>query len=185
MTAHHRKTRETWDEPGHAHFVTYSCVRRLPLLSKDRTRRWVVEAIECVRSELRVAVWAYVIMPEHVHLLIHPQDARFQMRRILAGLKRSVSDHAKRHLETEGRTDWLRRLTVSYPSRRVFRFWQPGGGFDHNIFREKTVPAVIDYIQANPVRRGLVRSPTDWEWSSARFWAGHPDVPIRMDSPNS
>ncbi|MBU0717323.1 MAG: hypothetical protein KJ749_03665 [Planctomycetes bacterium] len=58
-----------------------------------------------------------------------------------------------------------------------------GGGFDRNIFREKTVPAVIDYIHANPVRRELVQQPTDWPWSSARFWEGWPGVPIRMDEP--
>ncbi len=48
---------------------------------------------------------------------------------------------------------------------------------------ERPVPAVIDYIHANPVRRGLVEGPTDWEWSSARFWEAWPNVPIRMDAP--
>ena len=79
---------------------------------------------------------------------------------------------------------WSCTLSVEYPSRRVFRFWQPGGGFDRNIFRERAVPAVIDYIHANPVRRGLVAQPTDWEWSSARFWQGWLDVPLRMDHPD-
>ena len=74
---------------------------------------------------------------------------------------------------------------MTYPSRRVFRFWQPGGGFDHNVFREKTLPAIIEYIHANPVRRGLVAQPTDWAWSSARFWEGSADVPLRMDDPFS
>ena len=105
------------------------------------------------------------------------------MRRILAALKRSVSQSAKTHLEHTGQTTWLRRLTKKYPTREVFRFWQPGGGFDHNIFKEKTVAAVIEYIHANPVRRGLVNDPMDWEWSSARFWDGHTKVPIRMDKP--
>jgi hypothetical protein len=70
-----------------------------------------------------------------------------------------------------------------YPSRRVFRFWQAGGGFDHNVFREKTVAAIVDYIHANPVRRSLVDQPTQWEWSSARFWDGCSNVPLRMDDP--
>lgn len=178
-----RKTREAWNHPRHAHFVTYSCYRRMPLLARDRSRRWVVAAMEETRRTQNLALWAYVIMPEHVHILLYPHDTNYEMRRILAALKRSVSHAARNYLQEIGDTRWMERLTVEYPSRRVFRFWQPGGGFDHNIFKEKTVPAVIDYIHNNPVRRGLVATPTDWEWSSARFWDGQTDVPLQMDQP--
>ena len=178
-----RKTRVAWDHPRHAHFVTYSCHRRFPLLTRDRSRRWVVAAMEDTRRSLNVALWAYVIMPEHVHILLFPKETNYEMRRILASLKRSVSMAAREHLQEIGDTRWLERLMVEYPSRRVFRFWQPGGGFDHNIFREKTVPSVMDYIHNNPVRRGLVSAPTEWEWSSARFWEGGSDVPLKMDPP--
>lgn len=178
-----RKTRHSWNDPGHAHFLTYSCYQRLPLLSKDRSREWVQAAIEATRRELHVELWAYVIMPEHVHVLLYPQESQYEMRRILVMLKRAVSDAAHEYLEHTNQTTWLKRLTVQYPSRTVFRFWQPGGGFDRNIFREKTAPAVMDYIHANPVRRGLVATPTEWAWSSARFWEGWENVPLRMDQP--
>lgn len=72
MLTSHRKTRRAWDEPGHAHFLTYSCYQRLPLLSRDRTRRWVIEAMDRTRRKLDVHLWAYVIMPEHVHVLLRP-----------------------------------------------------------------------------------------------------------------
>jgi hypothetical protein len=66
--------------------------------------------------------------------------------------------------------------------------WTPprrplGGGFDHNVFREETVPAVIDYTHANPVRQGLVAQSTAWQWSSARFREAWPNVPLGMDDP--
>ena len=118
----------------------------------------------------------------HIVRQCHPADP-YEMRKLLAALKRPVSATAHAHLVHRGDTRWLDHLTVQYPSRRVFRFWQPGGGFDHNIFREKTVPAVINYIHENPVRRGLVNRPTDWVWSSARFWNGFTNVPLRMDEP--
>ena len=136
-----------------------------------------------MRRELHVALWAYVIMPEHAHVLIYPQHDDYEMRVILAALKRPVSQKAKKHLEQSNLIEWLSRLTVRHPSRTVFRFWQPGGGFDHNIFKGKTVASVIEYVHANPVRRGLVNDPLDWEWPSARFWEGRTDVPIRMDEP--
>ena len=178
-----RKIRRSWDEPGHAHFLTYSCYQRLPLLTRDRTRRWVLDALEATRRKLDVALYAYVIMPEHVHVLLCPHRADAEMRRILVALKRPVSDAARGYLERTEDDKWLDRLSVEYPSRRVFRFWQPGGGFDRNIFREKNVPAVIQHIHANPVRRELVEQPTDWPWSSARFWDGRRDVPLTMDDP--
>ena len=178
-----RKTRRAWNDIGHAHFLTYSCYKRWPLLVRDRSRRWVIEAMQTTRRTLNLSLWAYVIMPEHVHVLLFPENADYEMRHILVSLKKPVSAAAHAHLLKARNARWLERLSVTYPSRRVFRFWQPGGGFDHNVFREKTVPTVIDYIHANPVRRGLVSHPTEWVWSSARYWEGWQDVPIRMDEP--
>ena len=148
-----RKTRIAWNEPGHAHFVTFSCFQRLPLLTRNRTRRWVITSLEETRWKLDVALWAYVIMPEHVHVLLYPRQADYEMRLILVTLKRPVSDAAKRHLHETDNRQWLDRLRVRYPSRDVFRFWQPGGGFDHNIFRERNVPSVI--YSARPEMRLL------------------------------
>lgn len=184
MPSEIHKSRTAWNEPGHAHFLTFSCYRRLPLLSRDRSCRWVLDAMDAMRRNHNVALWAYVIMPEHVHLLCRPRDLNYEMRVILAALKRPVAANAKSFLTERGDNTWLNRLTVRHPTRTVFRFWQPGGGFDHNVFRERTLAAVVEYIHANPVRRGLVAHPTDWEWSSARFWEGRSDVHLKMDHPD-
>ncbi len=178
-----RKTRRAYDLPGHTHFLTFSCFKRIPLLVSDRSRAWIVEALESARQSHNFELWAYVIMPEHVHVLIKPYDHKYEMRKILNAIKRPVSDAARNYLTETDNTEFLNRLTVNYPSRKVFRFWQPGGGFDRNLFKETTVLKAIEYIHANPIRRGLVKLPTDWTWSSAQFWAGEQDVPIRMDRP--
>jgi putative transposase len=177
------KTRRSWNEPGHAHFLTYSCNQRWPLLKRHRAGQWVVDALERARRELEFAIWAYVIMPEHVHVLMCPNSAPYDMSRILVALKKPVATCANAYLRSTDNQAWLDRLTVRYPSRSVFRFWQAGGGYDRNIFRDASVPSIVDYIHANPIRRGLVDRATDWEWSSARFWDGWEDVPIRMDQP--
>jgi putative transposase len=62
------------------------------------------------------------------------------------------------------------------------RFWQPGGGYDRNITSIETLHAMIDYIHANPVRRGLVTRAEDWQWSSAGWFAGMRPVKLEMDS---
>jgi hypothetical protein len=89
--------------------------------------------MRAVRRGFCIDLLAYVVMPEHVHLLLHPRAEDYEMRRILAALKRPVADAAKSHLLDTGNTSWLRKLTVSYPSRQVFRFWQPGGGSRESV----------------------------------------------------
>jgi len=181
MAGPHRTKRIAINEPGHAHFLTFSCWQRLPLLSKDRSRQWVADAINQVRDELNLAIWAYVIMPEHVHLLMLPRNREYEMRRILAAIKAPVSRAAKSYLIEAGETQWLKRLTMHHGDREVFRFWQPGGGYDTNLWSERPIREIIDYIHANPVRRGLAVRPIDWEWSSARFHSGLGDGSIRID----
>ena len=70
----HRKRVKCYNEAGHAHELTFSCFRRLPLLSRDRSCRWFVAAMEKSRRDGRFLLWAYVIMPEHVHVLLWPQE---------------------------------------------------------------------------------------------------------------
>ncbi len=181
MTEQHRKKRRSINEAGHAHFLTFSCWKRWPLLSKDRSRQWVIDALEKTRTNLDVSIFAYAIMPEHVHLLILPRRKDYEMRRILAAIKAPVSRSAKSFLQTTQNEDWLRRLTAKDRKRETFRFWQPGGGYDGNLWKTKTINEVIDYIHANPVRRGLVDRPTDWKWSSAAAYAGMTPVPLIVD----
>ena len=62
-----RKRRRRYDEPGHARELTFSCYRHFQFLSRDRTRHWFVEALETARKKWAFDLWAYVLMPEHVH----------------------------------------------------------------------------------------------------------------------
>ena len=56
--------------------------------------------------------------------------------------------------------------------RTAHRFRERGGGYDRNLTLPKTIHAAIEYVHANPVRRGLVDSPDEWAWSSARCFTG-------------
>ncbi|MFG0329908.1 MAG: transposase [Phycisphaerales bacterium] len=126
---------------------------------------------------LAFEIWAFVLMPEHAHLVVHPVEPSYSIGAFLAAVKRPVAGAARRHLESTGRDDWLDRLTTS----GRFRFWQPGGGHDRNIWSPRVLWNAIEYIHANPVRRGLVGRVTDWRWSSARFWLLGDADPMRMD----
>jgi putative transposase len=175
------KSCERWNESGDAHELTFSCFRGLPLLGKDQTRRWMVDAIRRARQRYAFDLWAYVIMPEHVHLIIRPRRTHYDISRILFALKWPVARWALAWLRRNAPA-WIAKLTDLQPSgKTAVRFWERGGGFDRNIFKEKTLAAMIEYVHANPVRRGLVAEPRDWMWSSASWYEGRRDVPLQID----
>ena len=183
MNEDHRKTRRTCNEPGHAHELTFSCYRRWPLLSKDRTRSWLVQALNQARQRWQFDIWAYVIMPEHAHILVWPRSASYDISLILKSIKQPVARRAMSFLRATAPT-WLERLKVVRPSGRTeYRFWQQGGGYDRNVVREDAAWQIIDYIHLNPVRRGLVERSEDWPWSTAGWYAGLRPVVLEPDEP--
>jgi len=179
-----RKHVKHFDLPGDAHFLTFSCYRRMQLLSKDRTRLWFVEALDKARVAHQFDLWAWVIMPEHIHLLIHPRKPSYETAKILVSLKKPVGYQAIQFLK-ENSPDFLQRLTVVNKNRTYHRFWQAGPGYDENLEDLQAVHEVIEYIHNTPVRRGLVSKATDWLWSSALDWAGlgHPHITVDRTLP--
>jgi putative transposase len=166
--------------PARLDSVTFSCYRQYAFLGRDRTREWLCESLNVASKKFGYQLWAYVVMPEHVHLLIYPGDAPAQMSAFLQAVKEPVARKAIRHLKGHG-SEWLARVTVTEGRRVRLRFWQPGGGYDRNITSIETLRSMIYYIHANPVRRGLVSTAEDWEWSSARWYAGLRPVKLEMD----
>lgn len=168
----HRKRCRRFNEAGHAHALTFSCFRRQPFLSKERSCLWLVDAIGAAREKHAFHVWAYVIMPEHVHLLIWPTQPDHSISRILESVKLPVSRRAVAYVKRTA-PDFLERMLDLQPNgRRAYRFWQRGGGYDRNLTEPRTVWAEIDYFHANPPRRGLCLRPEDWIYSSAADYLG-------------
>jgi putative transposase len=170
-----------YNDPGHAHELTFSCYTRQPFLSGDRARRWFIDAIEKARRHHSFHLWAYVIMPEHAHLLIWPTRSSYDVSSILSTIKLPVTRRAQRFVREHAPT-FLERMADVQPNGDVhYRFWQRGGGYDRNSFEPATIWKQIEYIHANPVRRGLCRCAEDWYWSSAGVYAGLREVPLSID----
>jgi len=180
-TSRQRKQLQRRDEPNEARFLTFSCFQRRPFLSKDRSRRWFIDALIRSRQTHGFHLWAYVIMPEHVHLLLWPGDAPLKMSDPLYTLKKSVTNRALNWVLAHS-PDFLPQMEDRGPKGSVtHRFWQRGGGYDENLFSPDKIWQKIDYIHENPVRRGLCESPTDWAWSSARAYENGVSEPIAID----
>jgi putative transposase len=101
----------------------------------------------------------------------------------MSEIVRSIKQSAARKIITRikhYRPELLVRLDTGH-TRGRFRFWQDGGGFDRNYWTASRILEQIDYIHMNPVRRGLVKAPIDWKWSSARFWSLGTESPILIN----
>jgi putative transposase len=134
-----RKRRKAFEEAGHAHELTFSCFQKLPLLGFTKTRDWLIESMERVRTSLEIEIWAYVLMPDHVHLVFFPTNPKYSIARILQQLKQTVAQRAINHLRRTG-SRWLDRLTRVGPDGSAsVHFWQPGGGYDRNITSVETL----------------------------------------------
>ena len=176
-----RKSCRRYNDVGHAHSLTFSCFKRQPLLSKARTRHWLVRALDDARQALHFDLWAYVIMPEHCHALLWPREEEYSISQILFAIKMPVARLAMDWLKSNA-PERIQILRDEQPGGKVsYRFWQRGGGYDRNLTEPATIHRTIEYIHNNPVRRGLVQYAEDWPWSSAGFYAGQEDAKLRMD----
>jgi len=172
----HRKRLHRYEIARQYRYLTFSCYQRLPLLVNDRIKRALLEQMIRARQMHRFALAAWVIMPEHVHLILRPHLPDSPVPVVLNAIKSPLSQRVLAHWRAV-QAPILARLAKPGP----VRFWQAGGGYDRNIFSEQELWEKIEYVHANPVRRGLVGRVVDWPWSSARWHEGERDEPIAMD----
>jgi putative transposase len=179
----HRKTVKRFHEPGDCHELTFSCYRRIPLLTNDEWRHLLAESLDQAVSGQSCRLIAYVFMPEHVHILIQPTSHDVHMDLFLKALKAPFCRRIKRLLEVVG-SPLLERLTVlERPGTDRFRFWQEGGGDDRNLRSVQAVEGAIASIPENPVRRQLCERSADWRWSSARHYEQDGQGASRLEVP--
>jgi putative transposase len=135
-----------YEHTGNFHFVTFSCFHRLQYLGTAAARDLFEDALERTRRRYRFVIAGYAAMPEHVHLLIGEP---------LRGTVSSV----------------VHALKLSVAMRRAERpFWQ-ARYYDFNVHNEEKRVEKLRYMHRNPVVRGLVEKPEQWDWSSFRHYA--------------
>jgi len=147
---------------GYLHFITTSCYQRRPLLQATSRRDLFLEVMECVRRRYHFVVVGYVVMPEHVHLLLsepergNPSTVMQAIkqgfaRRILGRLRSEVATVHSRDGDCEEHI-WQRRF------------------YDFVLWTAQKRQEKLHYIHQNPVERGLVAHPEQRRWCSARHY---------------
>ncbi len=154
-------------ETGGVRFVTFSCFRRLPLLSNPRIADLFAAELARVRREHGMRLYAWVAMPEHVHLMAQPMDG-VTLERSLRSIKVALARRVV-HRWRAMRASILDTITTD---AGAVRCWQYGGGFERNVGDGSEFIREVCSIHRNPVERGLVARSEDWRWSSVRWWGG-------------
>ncbi len=133
--------------PGYPHHITQRGNRRQETFFSDEDYHAYLNLMSEWCGRCGVSVWAYCLMPNHVHLVVVPE--------IEGGLRRAIGEAHRRYtLRVNGREGWRGHL------------WQ--GRFASVVLDEVHLLAAVRYVERNPVRAGLVASAEEWPWSSAR-----------------
>ena len=135
-----------YQQTGDFHFVTFSCYQRLPFLGPIPGRKLFERSLETMRVRYNFIVGGYVVMPEHVHILLS-EPRNCALDKAIQALKLSVAVH-----HSKG------------------RFWQ-SRYYDFNVYSSRKMVEKLRYMHRNPVERGLIAEPNDWAWSSFRHYS--------------
>ena|ERR1022692_2500082 len=135
-------------ESGQLHFLTFSCYRRRPYFALAPSRITFETSLERARQNYGLCVFGYVVMPEHVHMLVDEPE-QGPLSQLMQSLKQSVAQTLALRAEEPF---WMARY------------------YDFNVWSKRKFVEKLRYIHRNPVTRRLVANPQDWEWSSFRHY---------------
>ena len=162
------------------HFLTFSCYQRQPFFNNAARRDLFLKILEHVRRRYRLVVLGYVVMPEHVHLLVsEPQRETLStaIQALKLGFVRSlVVDGIPR--SRKGSETWGTPIVDDV--KKPNRFWQ-ARFYDFNVWTEKKRIEKLRYIHRNPVTRELVARLEDWPWSSFRWYLLGEEGPVKIN----
>lgn len=151
-----------YHESGQSHFVTFSCFRRQPKFSNGEIYDLFPLCLERMRRRFEMSVYGYVVMPEHVHLLLSEPE-RGSLADAIHHLKLSFSKPVKSLSQVSV------QLKDANPGHQD-PFWQKRY-YDRNVRSWQEFTVKLRYLHRNPVKRGLVKEAAQWQWSSFRHYA--------------
>jgi len=167
-----------FDHDGRARFITFCIHRQIPILTNDPFRQIVVDSIDDLRRQEGFRLLAYVIMPEHIHLVLIPGE-NTEIGPLVGEIKR-ISALRIHEILLDKNSHLLNKFVVQRDRHSPFALWQRRC-HDHNCRTDDAVWSRVEYCHFNPVTRGLVRNPEDWVWSSYRWYQGKRNVPLKID----
>ena len=153
---------------GQLHFITCSCYHRKASLGTERARNLFLATLAAVRDRYDFALLGYVVMPEHIHLLISEPNVGSPST-VMQVLKQRVS-RTMHQARNSGTSSGQARLQEEVGNRKREPFRQRRF-YDFNVWSTKKKNEKMNYMHFNPVKRGLVGNPKEWAWSNYGFYS--------------
>jgi REP element-mobilizing transposase RayT len=166
---------------GHVYHITTVVHDRLPIFTRPSFIIPLLDSLNFYRHKRQFKMLGYVIMPDHIHLLIWPQGTS-RVAEIMRDFKKFTAVRIIRQAEVEDRADWLAAFQQagSQTGRSSNKVWQDSY-WDTNIYTEKFLRQKLNYIHLNPVRAGLVEGPAEYPYSSYRNYMNGDESLIEID----
>ena len=157
-------------ESRQSHFITFSCYHRQPKFRSPEACDLFLLCLEEMRRRFAMRIYGYVVMPEHVHLLVsEPEHATLadalHFLKLAFAKRLKVPQVRVRSVDANLGLADSRSMPAASTS-----FWQKRY-YDRNIRDAHEFTVKLRYLHRNPVARGLVNAPADWKWSSFRHYA--------------
>jgi len=161
-------------------YLTTVAKDRLPIFRTDKIKAITCAAVDEARKSGGFALYAYVIMPDHLHLITDSVRQPSDVLRFINGI---ISRRVIDYLKEQGYKSSLAKLRQEDKARRYkYSLWE-----HHNncllLTSEGMFMQKVNYIHQNPVRAGLVERAEDYRWSSVRCWQRNmtEDEPLLME----
>ena len=142
----------------------------------------IIDSLNYYRYQYFCKLIGYVIMPDHIHLLIWPKEER-TVTEFMRDFKRFTSGRITRQAKVEGKAKWIKEFEEagSETGRAEFKVWQDSF-WEQSIYTERFLKQKLDYIHLNPVRAGIVKTAADYPYSSYRNYYCNDSQLIEVDN---
>ncbi|MBI5353574.1 MAG: transposase [Chloroflexi bacterium] len=153
---------------GSIYYITSVTYNRLKLFTQPSFIILIIDSLNYYRYQYSCKIIGYVIMPDHIHLLILPQEEK-AVTDFMRDFKRFTSGRITRQAKVEGKTELVKTFESAgtETERADYKVWQDSF-WEQSVYTEKFLKQKLDYIHLNPVRAGIVESAGDYLYSSYR-----------------
>ncbi len=160
------RSRFKFYEDQFPYFISSSIVNGITLFNDFELTKIILSSLHFIQENFRVTVYAYVIMPNHIHLILKSENLPDYIRRFKSFTAKEIIRKLKQMNEYEILNE-LRRAKLKHKRQSQFQVWNEGV-HPMQIYNYWFMEQKLNYIHQNPVKAGLVNKPEDWEFSSAR-----------------
>lgn len=168
-------------QEGHIYYVTTNVYNWIPIFIRPSFIIPLIDSLNYYRYQHQCKLIGYVIMPDHIHLLLFP-IGESQLDEFMRDYKRFTAGRIARQAQVEGIETWVEQFKVAgkKTNRGENKVWQDSY-WDKNVFSERFIRQKLNYIHRNPLRAKLVESPEHYPYSSYRNYVANDDTLLEID----